>query len=116
VAFAHGGGSFPITIGRIQHGFDTRPDLCAVDNTVPPKKYLGHFYLDSLVHDTKALQYLIDLIGVEKICLGSDYPFPLGESHPGALIACTTSDPKAQEWMYSKSALNWLGLTKEFFV
>jgi aminocarboxymuconate-semialdehyde decarboxylase len=36
VAFAHGGGSFPGTLGRIQHGFDTRPDLCAIENNVPP--------------------------------------------------------------------------------
>ena len=54
LAFAHGGGSFPITVGRIQHGFDVRPDLCAVDNDVDPRSYLGRFYLDSLVHDADA--------------------------------------------------------------
>jgi aminocarboxymuconate-semialdehyde decarboxylase len=51
VAFAHGGGSFPTTIGRIEQGFLVRPDLCAVDNPVNPREYLGHFYVDSLVHD-----------------------------------------------------------------
>src|SRR5262249_7547522 len=49
VAFAHGGGSFPMILGRIQHGFDCRPDLCAIDNKRPPRDYLGHFWLDSLV-------------------------------------------------------------------
>ena len=49
VAFAHGGGSFPATIGRIEHGFDVRPDLCAVDNNVNPREYLGKFWIDSLV-------------------------------------------------------------------
>ncbi|MFT6678009.1 MAG: aminocarboxymuconate-semialdehyde decarboxylase, partial [Granulosicoccus sp.] len=53
VAFAHGGGSFPTTIGRIEHGFNVRPDLCAVDNNINPRDYLGKFYLDSLVHDPK---------------------------------------------------------------
>ena len=43
VAFAHGGGSFPATISRIEHGFNVRPDLCAVDNAVSPKSYLGKF-------------------------------------------------------------------------
>ncbi|MBW3567136.1 MAG: amidohydrolase, partial [Proteobacteria bacterium] len=79
VAFAHGGGSFPFTIGRIQHGFDVRPDLCAINNDVNPRDYLGRFWLDSLVHDTTALRYMIELIGPERIALGSDYPFPLGE-------------------------------------
>lgn len=116
VAFAHGGGSFPMTIGRIQHGFDVRPDLCAIDCKVPPKNYLGHFYLDSLVHDEAALKYLIDLVGVEKICLGSDYPFPLGETTPGDLIQRVAKDQHMKEWMNHKSALNWLGMTKEQFI
>ncbi|TMI70197.1 MAG: amidohydrolase, partial [Bacteroidetes bacterium] len=86
VAFAHGGGSFPFTIGRIQHGFDVRPDLTAIDNTIGPRDYLGRFWIDSLVHDKKALEYLVDVMGEDTICLGSDYPFPLGEHHPGKLI------------------------------
>ncbi|EDO34328.1 predicted protein [Nematostella vectensis] len=63
VCFAHGGGSFPFTIGRIEHGFNVRPDLCAVDNQVNPRNYLGRVFTDSLVHDTKALQYLVDTMG-----------------------------------------------------
>ncbi|MGI9012840.1 MAG: amidohydrolase family protein [Phycisphaerales bacterium] len=87
VCFAHGGGSFPIAIGRIEHGFVCRPDLVAVDNAVNPREYLGRFWVDSLVHDAEALRYLIGLIGDDRIALGSDYPFPLGEAQPGALIA-----------------------------
>ena len=117
VAFAHGGGAFPFTVGRIQHGFDSRPDLCAVDNAIPPRDYLGHFYLDSLVHDRKALKYLVELIGADKVCLGTDYPFPLGEQIPGQLIEQTfADDKKTQEWLFSKSALNWLGMKKEDFL
>ncbi len=86
VCFSHGGGSFPFTIGRIEHGFKTRPDLVAVDNKINPREYLGKFYLDSLVHDEKALNYLVELMGHDKIVLGSDYPFPLGENYPGKLI------------------------------
>ncbi|CAB4020017.1 2-amino-3-carboxymuconate-6-semialdehyde decarboxylase-like [Paramuricea clavata] len=61
--FAHGGGSFPYTIGRISHGFDVKPDLCAVENNVSPRKYIGKFYTDSLVHDEKALQFLVSIVG-----------------------------------------------------
>ncbi len=86
VAFAHGGGSFPATIGRIEHGFLQRPDLVAIDNKLNPRNYLGKFWLDSLTHDHAMLDYIIDLIGVDKIALGSDYPFPLGELTPGELI------------------------------
>lgn len=116
VAFAHGGGSFPITIGRIQHGFESRPDLVAVDCKVPPKDFLGHFYLDSLVHDVDALKYIMKLVGPEKICLGTDYPFPLGEQIPGSLISQSTDDPSTLEWMNHKSALAWLDMKKEFFL
>ena len=44
VAFAHGGGSFPATVGRVQHGFDVRPDLCAVDNKVAPRNTWVDFF------------------------------------------------------------------------
>jgi aminocarboxymuconate-semialdehyde decarboxylase len=86
VCFAHGGGSFPFSIGRIEHGFNVRPDLVATKNKKNPRNYLGRFYLDSLVLDEMALKFLIDLIGEDYIVMGSDYPFPLGEHVPGRLI------------------------------
>ena len=115
VAFAHGGGSFPITIGRIEHGFNVRPDLVAVDNKVNPKHYLGKFWLDSLVHDEKALKYIINLIGSDRVALGSDYPFPLGEKNPGELIRHQNFSKKIKEELLHKSALSWLGMEKEDF-
>ena len=48
LCFAHGGGAFPGTFGRIDHGFRERPDLCAVNSTQSPRDALGRFYLDSL--------------------------------------------------------------------
>lgn len=63
------GGSFPFTVGRIEHGHKVRPDLCAVDNQFSPRKYLGSFYTDSLVHDPAALKLLIDVIGKVSHCL-----------------------------------------------
>ncbi len=116
VAFAHGGGSFPYTIGRIQHGYDCRPDLVAVDNPFPPKNYLGKFYLDSLVHDEKMLHYLVDLVGANRVALGSDYPFPLGENIPGSLIDSMPLATNVKEQLLHGSALEWLGMMKKDFV
>ncbi len=115
IAFAHGGGSFPSTIGRIEHGFDVRPDLTAIDNDKNPKSYLGKFWLDSLVHDHDMLSYIVKLIGADKICLGTDYPFPLGELVPGKLIEESGLDEKSKEWLMHGSALEWLGLRKGQF-
>lgn len=113
VAFAHGGGSFPSTIGRIQHGFDVRPDLCAIDNHVPPRNYLRKFWIDSLVHDEKMLDFVVDMFGPEKIAMGTDYPFPLGELQPGKLIRDSKYNDADKEMMLSGSALEWLGMKRE---
>ncbi|CAF0792761.1 unnamed protein product [Rotaria sp. Silwood1] len=89
LAFAHGGGSFPFTVGRIDHGHECRPDLCAYKNSHLPSSYIGRFYVDSLVHDTRALKFLVEIMNENYIMLGSDCPFPLGESKPGELIIKT---------------------------
>lgn len=109
VAFAHGGGSFPLTIGRIAHGFEVRPDLCAIDNPVNPRNYLGKFWIDALVHDPKALEFVVDIMGKEHICMGSDYPFPLGEHVPGKLIESMDFPTTLKEKLLWDNAMNWLG-------
>tara|TARA_Y100000294_G_scaffold174685_1_gene193232 strand:- start:63 stop:1076 length:1014 start_codon:yes stop_codon:yes gene_type:complete len=116
IAFAHGGGAFPFTLGRIDHGFNVRPDLCAVDNSILPSEYLGKFYVDSLVHDEQALQFLIRQMGHEKIALGSDYPFPLGESVPGKLIDGMNISNDMKQRMLAGTALEWLGLNEHDFI
>ena len=115
VAFAHGGGSFPATVGRIQQGYDARPDLCAIDNQVDPQKYLGKFWVDSLVHDADALDFLIKKIGADKIALGTDYPFPLGELKPGNLIESMDYNNEQKEKLFFQNALDWLGLPANHF-
>jgi len=112
VAFAHGGGSFPLTIGRIEHGYNVRPDLVAIDNATNPSDYIGKFWIDSLVHDKKALNFIIDVMGQDKICLGSDYPFPLGEHHPGKLIEEMGFGGTIKEKLFYNNANDWLGITE----
>lgn len=109
--FAHGGGSFPMTIGRIEHGFNVRPDLVQLHTETNPRDYLDRLYVDSLVHDPTVLTYMLHLFGRERIMLGSDYPFPLGEHHPGQMIeSITTLSLDDREWLLYRSALQWLGI------
>ncbi|MEO7538856.1 MAG: amidohydrolase family protein [Pyrinomonadaceae bacterium] len=115
ICFAHGGGSFPATIGRIEHGFNVRPDLCAVDNPHSPRKYLSRMYFDSLVHGEAKLDYLINLVGADQIALGSDYPFPLGEAEPGKLIGMSGYDDEIKAMLFHGAALNWLNLDASQF-
>jgi aminocarboxymuconate-semialdehyde decarboxylase len=123
VAFAHGGGAFPGTIGRIERGFEVRPDLVATDNKTNPRKYLARadgegitparFYVDSLVHDADALRMLVKLFGAERVALGSDYPFPLGEARPGELIESMkelSSEEKTR--LLAETAREFLGLSR----
>jgi aminocarboxymuconate-semialdehyde decarboxylase len=116
VAFAHGGGSFPATIGRIEHGFNVRPDLVAVHNEVNPREYLNRIYLDTLVHDPLKLDYLLNLMGPNQLALGTDYPFPLGELEPGKLIESMPYEDTIKERLLNGTALEWLGMNKEFFL
>jgi aminocarboxymuconate-semialdehyde decarboxylase len=116
VAFAHGGGSFPATIGRVEHGFNVRPDLCAIDNNVNPRDYLGKFYIDSLVHDPNAIDFVIKTMGEDFVALGTDYPFPLGELEPGKLIKGMPYSEKLKSKLLADNALNWLGMNKSQFL
>lgn len=116
VAFAHGGGAFPSSIGRIEHGFHVRPDLVAVDNDVNPRDYLHRFYLDTLVHDPLMLDYLMKLMGPGQLALGTDYPFPLGELEPGRLINSMPYSEADKARLLHGTALEWLNLTREQFL
>lgn len=108
VAVAHGGGSFTSTIGRIEHGFNVRPDLCAIDNQFSPSSYLGKFWIDSLVHDQNMLNHIINMVGDDKVLMGSDYPFPLGELTPGELIKSMDWSANKKEKVLGSNALKWL--------
>lgn len=113
IAFAHGGGAFPSIIGRLEHGYNVRPDIVATHNKHNPRDYIGKFYLDSLVHEPSVLQYMIDLFGADCIALGSDYPFPLGEENPGEMIKNMKLEKNVVSALYADTALKWLNLKRQ---
>jgi aminocarboxymuconate-semialdehyde decarboxylase len=110
VCFAHAGGSLLPTLGRIEHGFNCRPDLVAIHNHVNPRQYLGDFWVDSITHDPKLLQYVLDLQGSKRVCMGSDYPFPLGDLEMGAFIEEMGLPEEAVADIFAYAALEWLGI------
>lgn len=116
VCFSHAGGSFLPTLGRIEHGFNCRPDLVAIDNLVNPRDYLGKFWVDCITHDIDALKYILKLQGSKRVCLGSDYPFPLGDLEIGKFIEDSDFNKETIEDIFSHSTLEWLDLKKELFI
>ena len=90
-------------------------DLCAVENNVNPREYLGRFWVDSVTHDPAALRYLIDVMGERSVMLGTDYPFPLGEQEPGSAIEALHLDDDSRADIYYRNALRWLGLDEDRF-
>ncbi len=113
VNFSHAGGSFMATLGRIEHGFNCRPDLVAVHNNVNPRDYLGKFWVDCITHDPNYLKYILDMIGSEKVTLGSDYPFPLGDLEIGKFIDEMNLKDADRDNIYFQSTLDWLDMKKE---
>jgi aminocarboxymuconate-semialdehyde decarboxylase len=116
VMFAHGGGSFPFTIGRVSHGWHCRPDLCDVNKINDPYAYIGKFWVDGITHNQDALRFLIKVMGEKKIMYGTDYPFPLGDLEHGKFIdemSDLSQDTKQQ--LFANSCLEWLNLKAEDF-
>jgi len=108
VCFAHAGGSLIPTIGRLEHGFNCRPDLVAIDNPVTPRHYLGKFWVDSATHDPQLLRYILDVVGETKVCMGTDYPFPLGDLEIGTFIEKMGFTENTLERIMYKNTLEWL--------
>ena len=116
VCFSHAGGSFLPTLGRIEHGFNCRPDLVAIDNDVNPRDYVGKFWVDCITHDIDALKYILKMQGSKRVCLGSDYPFPLGDLEIGKFIEESDLSTQDKENIFSNSTLEWLNLDKSLFL
>lgn len=111
IMFAHGGGCFPHTIGRISHGYHARPDLCNINDVDDPRSYVKKFFIDSLVHDEEAFLYNLKLFGADRIALGSDFPFPLGDLEHGKFIEMMKQlDEATKEQILNKTAREWLGI------
>lgn len=89
ICFAHGGGSFAFWVGRMDNAWRGRNDVIGISQ-YEPSHYLGRFYVDSVVFDERALRLLVDTVGADRVLVGSDYPYPLGERPAGAVVRAST--------------------------
>ncbi|HMN22033.1 MAG TPA: amidohydrolase family protein [Ottowia sp.] len=85
ICFAHGGGSFAWVLGRVDNAWKHR-DIVRQDCPRLPSEYAHRFHTDAITFDLRALDLLIGVMGIERVMLGSDYPFPLGEQQVGELV------------------------------
>ena len=85
ICFAHGGGSFPAWVGRMDNAWHRRSDVIATSER-PPSHYVDRFLVDSVVFDEAALRLLVDTLGSARVVVGSDYPYPLGERPAGGVV------------------------------
>jgi aminocarboxymuconate-semialdehyde decarboxylase len=111
ICFAHGGGSFAFLLGRLQNAWQHQPVVRGVAE-LSPVQYLDRFHVDSAVFDRRALKFLVETMGPERVMLGSDYPFPLGEHRVGELIRTSDLPEPAKSRLLGENALEFLGLTR----
>ena len=110
LCFAHGGGSFPFWLGRADNAWHRRGDLVRGRSEHPPSHYTDRFYVDSVVFEPAALRLLVDVCGEDRVVVGSDYPYPLGERPAGQVVRASgflTDEQRAK--LLSANALRWLG-------
>ncbi|MGC1645820.1 MAG: tryptophan 2,3-dioxygenase family protein [Candidatus Sulfotelmatobacter sp.] len=109
ICFAHGGGSFAFLLGRLENAWQHHPVAHGVCE-LPPSQYLNRFSVDSAVFDERTLQFLVGTMGAERVMLGSDYPFPLGEHRVGSLIRSSHLSAPAKDRLLGANAIEFLGL------
>jgi len=95
VVLVHGGGFLPYHVGRFDRGHATRPEARA-DGAALPSGYLRRFHYDSLVQFPPALAYLVSVVGEDRVLLGSDHPFWLGDPEPTRLVRAAGLSETAQ--------------------
>jgi aminocarboxymuconate-semialdehyde decarboxylase len=112
VCFAHGGGSFAFLLGRLENAWHHHP-VARGECEHSPSYYLKRFYTDSAVFDQRALQFLVETMGADRVMLGSDYPFPLGEERVGSLIRQSSLAADVKTKLLGGNAQRFLGLETE---
>jgi aminocarboxymuconate-semialdehyde decarboxylase len=109
ICFAHGGGSFAFLLGRMQNAWEHQP-LARGGAQLPPVDYVNRFAVDSAVFDQRSLKLLVDVMGEDRVLLGSDYPYPLGEEHIGQLVRDSQLSAQAKTKLLGGNAAEFFGI------
>ncbi|RDW18898.1 amidohydrolase family protein [Oceanobacillus chungangensis] len=114
ICFAHGGGSLPYLLPRMDKGWNVWPQIRKTEKA--PSHYAKLLYYDTLVYDENNLQFMIDRFGADQIIAGSDYPFLLREAPSGKVVdKLTTLSDEEKGRIHGLNALRFLGLDVENF-
>ena len=110
IAFAHGGGSFAFWAGRMDNAWHKRSDVIR-GSEHPPSHYLSRFSVDTVVFEERSLRLLVDAYGVDRVMVGSDYPYPLGERPVGKVVdeATFLTEPE-RDLLRGRNAQRFLGM------
>jgi aminocarboxymuconate-semialdehyde decarboxylase len=106
----HGGGYLGGYSGRIDHAWGARPD-CRADLPEPPTAYLKRVYVDSVVFTPHQLKHLVEVFGADRVLMGTDYPFDMGEYDPvGHVASVEEFDAKTRAAIAGGNAKRLLGI------
>jgi aminocarboxymuconate-semialdehyde decarboxylase len=81
IVLAHAGGMLPWNIDRWGHGFKVRPE-CKEVLKKSPVEYIRNFYYDTITHGPSTLRFLISRVGIDRVLVGTDYPYDMGDMTP----------------------------------
>jgi len=109
ICFAHGGGSFAFLLGRLENAWKNHEVARGVSQFAP-SHYLDRIRVDSAVFEQRTLQFLVEVMGTDRVLLGSDYPFPLGEARAGTLIRESRSSAEVKAKLLGGNAVKFLNL------
>jgi aminocarboxymuconate-semialdehyde decarboxylase len=110
ICFAHGGGSFAFWLGRLENAWNRRGDIVGGCSEHPPSHYLQRFFVDTVVFESAPLRLLVDTLGEDRVLVGSDYPYPLGERPVGEVVRkAGFLTAEQQQKLLSTNAMTYLG-------
>jgi aminocarboxymuconate-semialdehyde decarboxylase len=108
VHLPHAGGTFPWLVGRMDHGTKVRPELRHMKRL--PSEYLRRFTYDTISHNDRLTRQLIDLVGADRVVIGSDYCFDMGRNDPVGDVERVAADEEQREMMLHRTPAQLLGL------
>ena len=109
LAFSHGGGAMPILLPRLVHAWNKVP---RAKESLPesPAVYARRFWYDSVVFAPAAIRFIVDAYGASQVCVGTDYPFPLGDLDPLTTLGKAGFDAATLAAITSLNAKRFLAL------
>jgi aminocarboxymuconate-semialdehyde decarboxylase len=112
VMLVHAGGFLPYQVGRLDHGWDVRPEP-KVQLHRKPSEYLDRFFYDTITHHDSALAWLVQLVGHNRVALGTDLPFDMGDQDPVGRVARLALTSESSERVAGANAADLFDLAPE---